>query len=338
MSNYKFSVIIPCFNIEEQLIRRAVNSVLKQSYSNYEIILVDDGSKKEYNSILAALDKENDCISLIVQENKGVSAARNIGVANAKGDYIVFLDADDTYLQGVFERANKVLSEYELDCYIGGLEQLSVIRDASIDDGECKRFDLQGEELEKYKTIALRRETFPGGVIGRGPVCKFAKRELVDTLHFNENLVFGEDHIWFLDLLEKCKHIIVDYQIWYEYYINPDSVTNKYDPEIYQKTKDYLIELHRYVDENKPDHIKAYGDKVSTMINTIWRCKLNHEKGKNARKIRNSIYKDACFKPLGKKQYFKVAFKKQKVVSLLYKFRILFVFLRLTKYKGNIEG
>ena len=91
----RFSVIIPLYN-KAPYIEKALLSVMAQSYTDYEIIVVDDGSKDESAAIaentLAGFSSQN---KLIRQENAGVSMARNNGVAQSQGDYICFLDADD---------------------------------------------------------------------------------------------------------------------------------------------------------------------------------------------------------------------------------------------------
>lgn len=96
----RFSVVIPLYNKEHYIVN-AINSVLNQTFQDYELIIVDDGSKDD--SYEVARTVKSDKINLIRQKNQGVAAARNTGVENAKGEYIAFLDGDDfwhpNYLQ-----------------------------------------------------------------------------------------------------------------------------------------------------------------------------------------------------------------------------------------------
>ena len=92
--NIKFSVIIPLYN-KKKYIRKAIDSVLNQSYQNFEIIVANDGSTDDGDKEVLAL--HNDRIKLISQKNSGVSAARNLGIDNSSSEYLVFLDADDTW-------------------------------------------------------------------------------------------------------------------------------------------------------------------------------------------------------------------------------------------------
>ena len=126
----KFSVIIPLYN-KAPYIRKALESVFAQTYNDYEVIVVDDGSTDDSCAIadkivreamgngLWAIDEETNCQSpianrlmLLKQQNSGVSAARNNGVAQAKGDYIAFLDADDWWEPTFLEKMAQLIEDY----------------------------------------------------------------------------------------------------------------------------------------------------------------------------------------------------------------------------------
>ena len=106
-----FSVIIPLFN-KAPYVAKAIQSVLAQSFTNYELIVVDDGSKDESASVAAeAIEGHANC-RLVRQENAGVSTARNNGVASSSGEYICFLDADDWWEPAFLEEMSKQINEY----------------------------------------------------------------------------------------------------------------------------------------------------------------------------------------------------------------------------------
>ena len=90
----KFSVVIPLYN-KEHYIEKTIRSVLNQTCTDYEVIVVDDGSRD--NSLALARAFASDVVQIIPQENQGVSVARNTGILNAKGEYVCFLDADDEW-------------------------------------------------------------------------------------------------------------------------------------------------------------------------------------------------------------------------------------------------
>ena len=101
------SVIIPAFNAEKY-IAKCVESIMKNSYKNLEIIIVNDGSRDDTLSIAEDLKKSDSRISVVNQENGGVSRARNNGLDIAKGEYVAFIDSDDYISEDYFE---KLISE-----------------------------------------------------------------------------------------------------------------------------------------------------------------------------------------------------------------------------------
>lgn len=96
MKNVKFSIIVPVYNIE-LYIDACINSIKNQTYNDWELILVNDGSSDKSAEICQKYSKEDSRITLINQENQGVSQARNVGIHNSTGDYITFIDGDDSW-------------------------------------------------------------------------------------------------------------------------------------------------------------------------------------------------------------------------------------------------
>tara|TARA_R100000935_G_scaffold16940_4_gene33450 strand:- start:11542 stop:12381 length:840 start_codon:yes stop_codon:yes gene_type:complete len=103
------SIIIPCYN-DGAYIEKAVQSILDQTYSNKEIIIIDDGSDHKTQSVLKKLKNKVDL--LIYQENKGPSVARNKGIIKSKGEYILTLDADDFFEPTFIQKAVSILNNY----------------------------------------------------------------------------------------------------------------------------------------------------------------------------------------------------------------------------------
>lgn len=107
----KFSVIIPLYN-KAPYVAKAIRSVVEQSYKDYELIVVDDGSKDDSAEIASeAIEGCANC-RLIKQENAGVSMARNNGVAVSQGLYLCFLDADDWWEPAFLEEMSKLIAEF----------------------------------------------------------------------------------------------------------------------------------------------------------------------------------------------------------------------------------
>lgn len=107
MNNPKISVIVPVYNAEKYL-QRCIDSILNQTFPNFELLLIDDGSKDQSGEICDEYAKKDSRVKVFHKENGGVSSARNVGIDNAVGEYICFCDSDDwvekTWLLSFFER------------------------------------------------------------------------------------------------------------------------------------------------------------------------------------------------------------------------------------------
>jgi glycosyltransferase involved in cell wall biosynthesis len=135
------SIVIPCFN-DAQFIEQAVNSVLNQTYQNKEIIIVDDGSNEETKAVLKKL--EHNITKLITQDNKGQSTARNVGIKQAKGEFILVLDSDDFFEPTFCEKAINIFkSDLEtkiVSCYVNLI----------FENGSITQFELQGGSIKDF--------------------------------------------------------------------------------------------------------------------------------------------------------------------------------------------
>lgn len=111
-----FSVVIPVYN-KEKYISNSINSILQQSFGDYEVIAVDDGSTDDSIKVLSSYGDER--IRIVSQKNAGPSAARNHGVRAAKGEWILFLDADDEFLPGAFEHFHNLsMTQKGINCFV----------------------------------------------------------------------------------------------------------------------------------------------------------------------------------------------------------------------------
>lgn len=115
----KVSVLMPIYNVEKYL-RECIESVLRQTYPNFELILVDDGSPDNCGKIIDEYAKQDNRVIAIHQENAGVDAARNNAINHATGKYIAFIDSDDAYEENYLERLVEVIEQDDCDMSICG--------------------------------------------------------------------------------------------------------------------------------------------------------------------------------------------------------------------------
>lgn len=167
--NPKISVIIPAYNAEAH-IENAIKSILDQEYKNIEIIVIDDGSTDSTAQICKKFD-----ITLVQQENKGISAARNAGLKEVTGNLIAFLDADDLWYKYKLGDQVKLIESNQSPSFVLGLS-------IAIDNNKSPITD-------------------PHFVLSLGTV--LVKKEVFNQVgNFDEQLEFGEDIDWFLRVME----------------------------------------------------------------------------------------------------------------------------------------
>lgn len=228
----KLSIIIPLYN-KETVIAATISSVLNQSFSDFEVVVVNDGSTDKSADIVRNLHDER--IRLISQQNKGISGARNRGIQEAKGEWILFLDADDLLLPD----ALKLLTENIIDekTIIAGnfLFRTKISTSKWIRRNKCKQYQNPAQIYKDwlFKRIFLRAGSF---IV---PSC-FAKHNL-----FNEHFVRYEDLEFLFNCIDKLqvKYIPASIMI-YEFSYASSSIPN---PENWEK--DYLFHV-----DFKEDH------------------------------------------------------------------------------------
>lgn len=196
------SIIIPVFNVEKYL-EECINSVLKQSFQDYEIILVDDGSQDKSGEMCDYYAGICEKITVIHKKNGGLSDARNVGVKAAKGEYILFLDSDDYIAsESLEEVAQKAVnSRNKIDVFF--LEAVKFYpdgREEPLGDGYEKRL-IEGQSKNTVMQHLAYLPKFPGSACS-----KMVSRELIErhNLYFQEGLL-SEDIEWTVRLLKAAQ-------------------------------------------------------------------------------------------------------------------------------------
>lgn len=236
----KISIIVPVYNAEGYL-EKCIRSLLNQTYSNVEIILVNDGSTDSSPLIIESFLPHNQII-YINQPNSGPSAARNNGLARATGDYIMFVDSDDYADPAMCER----LLSRKADLVMCKLYRFTdngqpQTNDFSSLTAISNLSDIGPSEFDcLYKTTQFN-----------SPPCKLYKRELLEGLTYQEDLDLGEDIIFNLQYLRRCQTLAyLDEALYYYRIGNSGSLTNKFDENridkvyrVYQATAPLFLEL-----------------------------------------------------------------------------------------------
>lgn len=182
------SIIVPVYNLENY-IEKCIESLIKQTYTNIEIILINDGSIDNSSKILDKFVKMDKRIKVIHKTNEGVSKARNIGLENANGQYITFVDGDDTVEKNYVEFLYKSIIDNKSDISICGHKD---IKDGNI-VFETKEIEINANSEQTLKML-FETNYFSTTVWG-----KMYKKELFNENKFDTTLSIAED----LDLLYK---------------------------------------------------------------------------------------------------------------------------------------
>lgn len=219
MKKVLFSIIVPIYNAEKYLVD-AIESVLRQKYELYELILVDDGSKDKSGIICDKYAQNNERIHVIHKQNEGQISARSIGMNIAKGEYLLFLDADDCFLNNALEQLNHWIVQTNADCIIFGYRNGRTIENGEdVCEASCLSFN---DKKMIYKKILLdcRYNTMWRKAIKR------EKCNKVDyTMYYNIRM--GEDLIQTMNILYNCDKVAFVPSIVYFYRQNKQSITYK---------------------------------------------------------------------------------------------------------------
>ena len=332
------SVIIPCYNVKKELINKCVTSILEQDYSEFEIILVDDGSDDRYKEFLLEISKLDNRIKLLEQDNKGVSAARNIGIQVAKGDYLVFVDADDYLVSYFFSEAVKICQETDAELLIGG-NTLSTNK--LFDQKEQKKQVLNYKKLSASEKLDFKCNSVGelkyfgsmNGYFGRGPWSRFIKKGIAKKILFDEQLRMGEDILWNLQLLSYCKNVVVANRIWYLYYINSESANHKYNPQMLENVKRELPCIEKELDLNNDKQLSAYCVHILDELSKIYYCYIGNKQCpltiKQINEIKKELYREYPWKKISELQTTVYMGRRKHIARFLYSHKCYFGALRI---------
>lgn len=197
----EFSIIVPVYRVEEYL-HECIESVLNQTYEDYELILVDDGSPDFCPQICDIYAYEDSRIRVIHQKNRGVSSARNIGLSESTGKYIVFLDGDDVLCADVLLKIDAIIHENaNPDIIIGNIVHWDGKDDKIIvDNGKYMRQQEDKSIFGINELFARNHVQLPWRVYQSVYNRKFLEQ---NRLCFDETLVCAEDLDFYLRVLEK---------------------------------------------------------------------------------------------------------------------------------------
>lgn len=238
MSNNKVSVIVPFFNTDIRYYKKCQESLCRQSYGNLEIIVVDDGSHGKYVGLLDDISRKDTRIKVFHKENGGVSSARNLGIKEATGTYIAFVDSDDWVEPTFIETLVHILEDNNAEISsVGIIEEYNGDARKTVDDKY--RINILSKS-DMYEALLTNSANIQGYLCN-----KLFKKELI-TQPLNEQYHYCEDLVFNAHYLEWVNIGVASTARLYHYRLGQGNATgnSRYDSKILT-----LISAYREVEE-----------------------------------------------------------------------------------------
>ena len=246
------SIIVPVFNTEKYL-PGCIESIISQTYSNFELFLIDDGSNDNSPSICDSYALSDERITVVHQNNAGVSEARNKGLASAKGDYFCFIDSDDEIepdmLEKLYETAEKTNSDLTICGYMYILGE------------KAKPFSSRYEEVIGENNIALFVADHYMEWLIHSPWGKLYRNIQFEPKSFDRNKSFGEDEKFNIGFFRSAKKIVILENCLYRYRYVEGSLFKTYKDSHF----DGLCDIH----ETALSYLSRAGLKQATDLEKV---------------------------------------------------------------------
>lgn len=253
------SIVIPVYNAE-MFLKKCITSIQNQTFQDWELILVDDGSSDSSGMICDRASKDDARIKVIHQLNHGVSSARNAGLDRATGDYVMFVDADDWIEPALCQ--SLLDGSIHADLAIGGYKEVYLDKVLSHKLSGCH---IQFPNEFSLIFTKLYRES-----LLNCPFSKLYKRELLAEQHFNPDIKLGEDFLFNLTYLPKCKCISVVETDAYEYNVmNENSATKKFREDDFLQVISLYHKGKKFVDQYLHNDTLLYSLRRQLCLNGI---------------------------------------------------------------------
>lgn len=253
----KISVIVPVYNIENY-IERCVDSLVRQTYTDLEIILVDDGSRDSGGRICDELAARDERIRVVHKENGGLASARNAGLDAASGDYISFVDGDDLLDPDTYEKLAEAIQKHRPDVVCFGYRKVcaGVVTDRCVIDypeGLCDEESLRQLKLDAIfnpNVLDYNRKRILSSCTN------LYRRDFLQEhqLRFrSEREVLNEDFLFVLQMMQAARSVYVSPRDFYYYDTREGSISTSYRQDMYRRKKALFEAYCQSLDLSDPE-------------------------------------------------------------------------------------
>ena len=315
------SIIVPVYNCAGFL-PRCVDSLLSQTYSSLEIILVDDGSTDDTSSVCDSLAESDSRIQVLHKTNGGVSSARNAGIEAAKGEYITFTDADDYVNPDHIECLIKLMERHHCD--------VSVCSYISEEEDKCSEQSCcNGSENEKcYDRNSAVCELLAGGAVGGYVWNKLYRREILEGIRFRDDIKILEDLRFNFEVFENVDKMTFSNYRSYHYIQRGQSAMHRSFADEHRKMVETARGIRDALASGTPELAQAGCGLLATTI--LWVSDVMAEYGPYDKQLFKEYR--AELKPL-KKQYLKMS-----RVPLSYRASAVFFSMGFGVYRLSVKA
>lgn len=300
----KVSIIVPVYKAEKYL-HRCVDSILAQTFNDFEVLLIDDGSPDRSGAICDEYAAADPRVRVFHKPNGGVSSARNLGIGNANGEWLMFVDADDTISKDLFQISSKFFDNTQIIKF--GVNCCSQKTGKILATYEEKQL----QAIDEYRCLVLSRELIVASwsaLFNKELICS-------NNILFDENIKNGEDWLFQVQIFFKADRALTINSIGYNYYIgdadacsthlNADKILDSF--EAFNKALKYAQSKKKYSDYVK----KGYSNLLNYSVSNFGYAKCSYSQFQNERrKIIQSIPFEIgkfCFFNYSKSAYFKIS-------------------------------
>ena len=256
----KVSIIVPVYNAEKY-ISRLIDSVLAQTFADYELLLLNDGSKDSTVDVIKKYTEKYDNILLINKENTGVSDTRNVGLNTAKGKYITFIDADDFIDSDMLQKMVYEIEKNDADIVCSG--------HYIDDDGKTTKSSFPSETQILLHKDAIK-EFIEAKDMGIAVWGKLYNKDLLENVYFSKDYRNYEDKLFLYEVLKKAQKVVNIPNVYYHYCMNDDSTTHKSFSLNKIKGLDITEKIYFEVSKKYPEfEIIAYANMITLFYYTV---------------------------------------------------------------------
>lgn len=319
------SIVIPIYKISREMLTKCIESCINQTWKDIEIILVDDESPDDCGKICDQYMRIDKRIKVIHQKNKGLSGARNTGVKESTGKWVMFVDGDDYIDLNMCEKMIKSIKNQSVEIIC-----CSYIRKSGKHLVKCKLEGLEPREYRNEECKLLQEKVLEFNSHFSTAYCKLIKREFLikNNIFHNEKLKQGAEGIEFnIRVFEKIKVALIVDEFLYYYVYNENSISNKHD----EKNHYYVLNCFETIKENinksknKQKLLQLFYNRIGYVVVTTAISGYFSPTNKEDFKMKKRKYKEYLNQPLVKETMRNIKFRDfdniRKIILLLIKLK-----------------